>query len=482
MTFFGEANEIGGTKILLEDFGYDVKLFLDFGINFDNYYENFKDEVPTSLEELIRCKLLPAESDTSIKNLYSKFFIFNHDRMNYPQKVKECEGKIDPPTNLDGILISHAHKDHYYGLPLINRNVLIYTGVDTEKIISAHYESTKRQMVTFERDLKWKLFRTGNVIEIKGMKIFPVHVDHSIPAAYGFILNTSSGIIVYSGDFRMHGPLSWMTNDLIIKAKEQCVASSQDRVNLLICEGTHIHKGAVESETIVKDQLEVLFQNAFFDYALVKYDMVDWDRFRTFVDIAKKYNWKYIISEKEAYFYYLLNKKATYATMKNPNLKQDDNIYVLLKDATNFSWQKKIRSVFKKIGKENRLIEWDQLKTLDGKFLFYITNFYSELKKYLPLDSKGVFISSSIDPYVEEFLEKSKSLEKKFYDLDIPSYRIQASGHAKPHDIAKFVRAIEPRTLIPVHTNSANLFTKLFQSQTIHIIIPDDKGEIFLDN
>jgi len=68
-------------------------------------------------------------------------------------------------------------------------------------------------MDNFYVGLKWRLFRTGDIIEIKGMKIILVHVDHSIPAAYGFIFNTSASIIVYSGDFRMYEPFSYITGD-----------------------------------------------------------------------------------------------------------------------------------------------------------------------------------------------------------------------------------------------------------------------------
>jgi len=33
LTFYGGLNKVGGNKVLLEDFGYNVKLFIDFGIN-----------------------------------------------------------------------------------------------------------------------------------------------------------------------------------------------------------------------------------------------------------------------------------------------------------------------------------------------------------------------------------------------------------------------------------------------------------------
>lgn len=38
-----------------------------------------------------------------------------------------------------------------------------------------------------------------------------MHVDHSIPGAYGFIIHTSGGTIASSGDVRLHGTRPQMT-------------------------------------------------------------------------------------------------------------------------------------------------------------------------------------------------------------------------------------------------------------------------------
>jgi len=494
LTFCGGVNEVGGNQIFLEDHTYKVKLFIDLGINMVQYAEHFyKYEEPTLPKQLTDLYLLPREDRLPIKNLYSKYFIFDHDEMNYIQKLNETKGKTDPPTDVDGILISHPHRDHYYGISMVNRNIPIYTGVVTQRIIKAYSKASRSVMSNFYEGLKWKLFRTGDVINIKGLKIFPVHVDHSIPAAYGFIIESSAGIIVYSGDFRMHGPLSRMTEDLIEKAnnivqlnqrdegeKDKKFKEYPDRIRAVLCEGTQINRGAIESEQSVENELVKLMKKNVFDYYLIKYNRLDWDRFRNFENIAKEFEWKYIITEKEAYFYYILNNKAIYDTMRDPDILKDDNIFVLSFGHERYPWQKQIRDIFEKNKKLWRMIDFSDLKDFKNYFLF-ITHIYYDLIESLPKDLNGAFISSDIDPYSEEHLDNTKTIMHELENVGIPSYRIHASGHAKPHDIINYIMELNPLSVIPIHTEHAKFFKTLFQNYDIKIHLPERYDSISFD-
>lgn len=451
LTFLGGVNEVGGNMVLLEDNNYDVKIIIDFGINIRNYMDHYeRNEDPKSLDELIKLGLLPDINNLPIINLYTN-----------------CKDTQNP--NIDGILISHPHKDHFFGLPFINRNIPVYAGVVTYKIINAFYKSSKNSIINDYSGLKWRLFRTGEIINLKGLEIIPFHVDHSIPAAYGFIIKSSSGVIIYSGDFRMHGPLSWMTYDFL---KEAQVISSGN-LKALICEGTHIHKGAIESEQRVRRSLNQLFKKIPFDYILVKYDKLDWDRFRTFSSIAKRKGWKYIITEKDAYFYYLLNKNAIYETMRNPNIIKDEHIYILTHGNVKYHWQEKIRRTLYEKQKGHRIFDYKEMKKFNGNFICYFTTLSNELITNLNQNLKGVFISSSIDPYTEEFMDNNKFLKEKFIQYGIPSYRIHASGHAMPHHIINFINYLSPENLIPIHTEHPEFFKSYFKNSEMSIIIPE---------
>lgn len=481
LIFCGGVGEVGGNSIFFEDKVYDVKLFLDFGTNMVKYGEHFFKRKPTSPKQLTNLFLLPKESKLPVKNLYSKYHIFNHEKMNYLQKVNKSKGKTDPPTEIDAVLISHPHRDHYYGISMLNRNIPVYTGVVTQRIIQAYSKASRSVMSNYYEELIWKLFRTGDIINIKGLEIFPVHVDHSIPAAYGFIINSSAGIIVYSGDFRMHGPLSKMTEDLIEKAKslvelkgreneekDEGIKSHPDQIKAVLCEGTQINRGAIESEQAVEDEMVKLMDKNVFKYFLVKYNRLDWDRFRSFENIAKQYDWTYIITEKDAYFYYLLNEKAIYKTMRDPNILRDDNIFVLLYNQAKYPWQTQIRDIFEKNQKLWRLIDFKDLEDMEDFFLF-TTHIYDNLIESLPKNLNGAFISSDIDPYSEEYFDNTNKIMRKLEHVGIPSYRIHASGHAKPHDIISYILKLNPQHVIPIHTEHPEFFRSLFRNYDMKI-------------
>ncbi|MHA1351087.1 MAG: MBL fold metallo-hydrolase [Promethearchaeota archaeon] len=455
LTFLGGVNEVGGNQILLEDFNYDVKIFLDFGINIKN---------PSSVKELIKLGLLPNTEYLSIENLYTNY------------EASKSQEYNDLETNVDGILITHPHKDHFYGLSFINKNIPISTGVFTKKIISAYYKCSKDSISNNYGGLKWNLFRTGDVLNIKGLKVIPVHVDHSIPAAYGFIIKTSKCNIVYTGDFRMHGPLSSMTQDFLKEITNYCL----DKVDILICEGTHIHRGAIESENNVEKNIEHLFIENPYDFFLVKYGRLDWDRFRTFSLIAKKYGWKFIITEKDAYFYYLMNKDETYESMKNPNIIADDHILILSSGNARYRWQEKIRQALHKNKKGFRFIKYNEINELKSKFFFYITSLQKNIIEKINPNLKGAFISSSIDPYTEEYIDNNRTLTRYFRQRGIPSYKVHASGHAMPHHLINFINSVNPKYLIPVHTEHPHFFKTFFKNSKIDVIVlnKNDKFDI----
>ena len=486
VTLLGGVDVVGGNIVFLEDMKYQVKIFIDFGINLDKYYDSYqKNQHPTSINELIRARILPAEEFLSISNLYCEELKDGSKQFSKKCINQYMNGDKMHPSNLDGILISHPHRDHYFGLAFVNRTIPVYTGVVTKRIIRALCKTSADRLENNYHGLNWNLFRTGSIIKIKELEIVPFHIDHSVPASYGFIIYSSIGPIIYTGDFRRHGPMSYMTEEFIQETKTHQTYLEKKRESgsqltaqnlknkLLICEGTKIHKGAIESEKAVEDELERLFMSNPYDFIIVKYDRTDWDRFRTFSNLAKKYNWKYIITEKDAYFYYLLNRKAVYDSMKNPNIINDEHIYILKEGNVKFPWQEKIRQIIYKHQKDPRFLQKKDLKLIKERFFIYMPSLNVQLLQNLNLFGRCIFISSSVNPYTEEYFQDTSKISNYLTPYQIPGYRIHASGHASPHDIINLIEEVNPEYLIPIHTEHPDYFKKAFANTDIKVILPE---------
>ncbi|MFW9969790.1 MAG: MBL fold metallo-hydrolase RNA specificity domain-containing protein, partial [Candidatus Odinarchaeota archaeon] len=170
--------------------------------------------------------------------------------------------------------------------------------------------------------------------------------------------------------------------------------------------------------------------------------------------------------------------KAIYDTMRQPNILKEDHIYILKRGLIRNKWKEKIRQIIYKRGKEDRFLEYHDLKHLKDKFMIYTTHLSNLLKMNLDFSKRGLFISSSVDPYAEEFFDNTNKIRKQLEAYGIPAYRVHASGHSTPQDIIYFVEEIKPKVLIPIHTEHPQFFQKLFQRSNIQVIVPNKNESI----
>src|SRR5207249_10612324 len=131
----------------------------------------------------------------------------------------------------------------------------VITGVDTKQLIDIRLESGQVNWETEFGHLDWRLLRTGGQVDLDdaGFRVIPIHVDHSVPASYGFVVEAGTLRIAYTGDIRMHGARPDLTDDFV-------KAVSGQPIDVLVCEGTRVRPDGGDPDTEFLQQMATVFR------------------------------------------------------------------------------------------------------------------------------------------------------------------------------------------------------------------------------
>ena len=432
LTFYGGVNEIGGNKILLED--NDARIFLDFGKSFTCGCDYFTGWLSprriNGLGDYFHCGLLP-----KISGIYAKEQLLFTD-LSYTE-----------PT-IDALFLSHAHFDHIAHIEFLDPEIPVYLGVGTKLFVESQEETSS---FCNYGEHPYKTFRTGDKIQIGNIIVEPIHVDHSIPAAYGFLIHTSKGTIVYTGDIRLHGPRKDMTEEFIEKACESDPVA-------MICEGTRmveVEKRKNYSEKQV-EQLSNEVVSSTDKMVFITHYSRDMDRFRSLYTVAKNNDRKIVISIKNAY---LLSKLVGDKRLDLPDPMKDENILVYYKRKKSGDYLEKDYYVWERPFMEKMVTYEDIHENQSG--LLMDLNFYqfAELIDIKP-DPDSHFIHSMSEPFSEEDLE-DEIMHNWMNLFRMQFHQLHASGHMNRQQLKNLVEKVNPKRIFPIHSENPQLFKEI---------------------
>jgi ribonuclease J len=424
LTFYGGVNEIGGNKILLQARG--TKVFFDFGMSFAAKKQFYSPPFlsPKNEKSLQELDILPRISG-----------VYKFD---------------NTPPEVDAVFLSHGHLDHSAYLSFIKREIPVYCGETTQTILQT-LSSIRRSELEFNvADINFNAFRTGDRIQIDDMEIEPVHVDHSVPGAYGFLIHTCSGTVVYTGDFRDHGAKPEMTHEFIEKASEL-------KPIAVVTEATNMTGATVSSEVEVEAKLDKIASQCD-GIMLAEFGYSDVDRFNTFYHVAKKNNRCLAVSLKQAYLLDALQKDKH---LHIPAL-DDEGLLIFRKSKKRYDkWEHQLIERFEQ---RDKIFDVFEVSKQQCKVVLAVSLYdFEELISIHPT-AGSCYVLSASEPFNEEMELDYDRLLNWLSHYGLPQYHVHVSGHIMPLPLKTALRKINSKRVFPIHTENAELFQRFMGS------------------
>ena len=405
LTIHRGTHEIGGTCIEL--MSGSSRLILDLGLPLVNesgdQFSLNSDE--TSVDTLIQSGVLPDIPDLFQKNR-----------------------SIDT-----SLIISHAHQDHYGLAHYIEAAIPVYLTKGTKALMEASQIFLPQVKVNPDlHDLPvWKTIRVGE------FKVTTYLVDHSAPDSVALLIEADGKKVFYSGDFRASGRKKKVFDNLINNPPIE--------IDCLLLEGTMMGRGSqpYKTESEVEQALCRLFGMKS-NLALIFASGQNLDRLVSIFRAAKKNNQLFVI---DLYTAFVLHKLRSIS----------DSI-------PQFNWDG-IRVKFWK-AHADKLAEAGH-----EKFLFAANSSKIEIEEIAENAAETVMIARS-NKLFEIVLNRLSSIDgvemiwslwkgyltennvvKQYCDLHKLKLKcIHTSGHAEIEDLKRFVNALNPKMVVPIHT------------------------------
>ena len=524
LTVWDGAGVIGGNKVLLETDGR--ALFLDFGTAFatmDQYFADFLgSRANRGLLDLVELDILPPLDGVYRRDLYPPDGSVE-DRMR-----RKADHRL---VEVHAILASHAHVDHNGAIASVREDVpihcspmtavigkamqdcggpspgdiayvraksdyhgLLRTNVKTPARQRPHaFQSTSwnEEAAAFwaRRDTKPGLEGVAprlGALDVAGLPYQEFAVDHSILGATAFAIETSAGLVAYTGDIRMHGRTGEMTRRFA-----QALADRRPRV--LITEGTHLGDDhalraqgplPLGSEQRVRDRaLEVV--RAARGFVAADFQPRHIERLMTFRDVARETGRKLAVLVKDAYLL-----EAMHAIDADvPTVDRDDALVLYVRGKLSAStWERKVLERL-----HARRVDATEVRAHPEGYVVALS-FY-ELAELVEIDppAGGIWIHSTSEAFDEEGLVNWERLKdwlehfgvrlvgdwQRAREGDVEHEGLHASGHVSGVELEELIRIIRPQMLVPVHTEHPEWFRR-FEGE-LQVELPVRGKPIVLD-
>lgn len=345
--------------------------------------------------------------------------------------------------SLLGVVISHAHPDHYGLAGLLPDAVPLFMGAATARILR---ESQFFTPMGLDREPA-ELLADRQPLVVGPFTVTPFLVDHSAFDAYALLVEAGGRRLFYTGDFRAHGRNLELFDRLLLEPPVG--------VDVLLIEGTRL--GRAEStqdptdETAVERQCVEIFHRAE-GIVLVAFSMQNVDRLVSLYRAALRAGRDLILD--------LYGAAVTLAT-GDPNMPQPgaERVRFFVPQA------QRVKILRTRQFERVQLIDRDRIypEQLSQEAGRLVLSFRPSMIRDLER-TKCLGGAEAIWSMWPGYLRDDRMIDfHGFLDRhQIPLTVVHASGHATVEDLVRLAEAMKPERIVPIHTRHPERFAWIF--------------------
>ena len=386
-----------------------------------------------------------------------------------PIKDTELLDKVLDGRPADALLFTHYHGDHcdlYKEIAAKMPELPMYIGPLAKQILMVvtAYIDRGTQDKGFPVVKGMSAYQPGKALRpVPGVTIRPLYVDHSALDAYMFYIQAAGKRILFTGDFRDHG----IQGEQLWKVLHAFVVPKG--VDILVTEGTMLgreqvsrEKGAVLTEQALGERAAALFQKHTYNFVLVS--STNLDSIMEFYQntpagmpfVCDFYQARLIITAMEG-----MERKGNFPDYQT----SPTHPAIRVLDPAHQKWEAlRGRALRLKKPLDIQPIEEDEMRR-DGFVLLsrknthpgeYTTPFEKLRDKFF--DKDGQIIYSMWDGYL-----KPEHTDPALLDFigGRPIEHLHTSGHAYVETIAKLIQTVDPKVIVPMHTEQPEAFLSI---------------------
>lgn len=360
------------------------------------------------------------------------------------------DGLFDDRQSPDAILLSHAHLDHTGLLEHASSDIPVYATVGTSKMMLAG--SLFAGQVGLPRE-RYRELKSEQSVTIGDLTVTPYSVDHSIFDCVALLIEGEGKRILYTGDLRLHGRKPGMAQRLIDVCSEQ-------PLDVLIQEGTHFGLPDGDRQTEYELEAEIVREvRQAKSLVLASFSPQHVDRLVAFMRAAKRTGRIFVA---DVYTAFVLHLIASQTAVPRPGESDGLRVYfpeILVKSAG----RRGILDKFEKMFASSRFELGEILNDPVKHLMVFRPSMLADFRQEFP--PGAICIYSRWKGYLEssEWEETKNALKKNSVCGEVLP-EIHTSGHILSEDILRFVNALRPKAIIPVHTFCPEEFSRQFEN------------------